>query len=107
MSDGAPRPLRAALLWVSELIVAIAGWGTVWMRQLEAPGCGQTCDGSLLYATIDAFAWWCVLVVAASGAISLLFARQRSMSFVPIIGIVLIVVGAFVAHGLCNQALAP
>lgn len=107
MSDSAPRPLRTTLLWVLELVVATAAWGTVWMRQLEAPGCGQTCDGTLLYATIDAFAGVCVVVVAASGVISLLFGRQRSVSFVPMIGIALIVIGAFVAHALCSQALAP
>lgn len=107
MVDSAPRPLRTALLWVLELAIATAAWGTVWLRQLEAPGCGQTCDGTLLYATIDGFFWVCVVIVASSGVISLFFARQRSMSFVPVTGIVLIVIGAIVGHGLCSQAMAP
>ncbi|AXL11727.1 hypothetical protein DXT68_05895 [Microbacterium foliorum] len=107
MVDSAPRPLRTALLWILELAVAMAAWGTVWLRQLGVPGCGQTCDGTLLYAAIDAFFWVCVVIVASSGVISLLFAQHRSMSFVPVTGIVLIVIAAFVAHGLCSQALAP
>jgi len=107
MVDSAARPLRAALLWVLELAVATAAWGTVWLRQLGVPGCGQTCDGTLLYAAIGVFFWVCVVIVVSSGVISLLFARRRSMSFVPVTGIVLIVIAAFVSHVLCSQALAP
>lgn len=107
MSDSAPRPLRTTLFWFLEVVVAMAAWGTVWFRQLEVPGCGQTCDGTLLYAAIDGFAWACVVIVVTAGVISLLFGRRRSMSFVPVTGTVLIVIGAFVVHGLCSQALAP
>lgn len=107
MVDSAPRPLRTALLWVLELAVATAAWGTVWLRQLEAPGCGQACDGTLLYAAITGFFWACVVIVASSGVISLLLARHRSLSFVPATGIILIVIAAIVAHGLCTQAVAP
>ncbi len=107
LPDNPPRPLRTTLFWFLELVVAMAAGGTVWLRQLGAPGCGQTCDGTLLYAAIDGFAWACVVIVVASGVISLLFGRRRSMSFVPVTGIALIVIGAFVAHGLCSQALAP
>lgn len=79
----------------------------VWLRELEAPGCAQECNGELLLRTFDITGWTILAVVVAFTVGTITLRRHRWAWNIPTVGLVIILIGAVIAHQLCSQALAP
>lgn len=101
------RHRRTILLSVAQALIAGIAWATIWLRQLEVPGCGQECNGELLLRTIEVSGWAALAIVVVSTAAVVALGRQRWVWTLPVVGLVTILIGAAIAHQLCNLALAP
>lgn len=102
-----PRLRTTIVLSVLQAVVAGIAWISVWLRQLEAPGCAQECNGELLLRTIDITGWTILGVVVASTIGTITLRRHRWVWSIPTGGLVIVLIGAVIAHQLCSQALAP
>lgn len=93
-------------LFAAELLVALIAPFFVLLRQLSIPHCGTSCDFELLTWTGYAFIGVCLVIVVASvWAMVVRQHRGRSIWWIPVAGIVLILAGVLGANLLSDVAL--
>ncbi|MFT3799478.1 hypothetical protein [Microbacterium sp.] len=99
------REDTAWTLWVVQSCIAICAVIYIWMRALSIPHCGLDCDTKLLQQALVAF-FWTALGLAVLSAALLGVARSRLwLWMIPVVGLGLTVIAAFVANYVSDIAL--
>ncbi|CAL4861183.1 hypothetical protein MMM2322_02868 [Microbacterium sp. MM2322] len=100
-----PHARLAWVLWAVLLVVAVVSSFLVWFRVISIPRCSQSCDFEMLQMA----SMLCALVgfgAVAIATILLFVLRSHRLSWVvPVVGIAVVLVVAFVTNHLSDIAL--
>lgn len=100
----APGSILSTVLWGVQLFIAVLAIAQVYFRRISIPHCDLQCDFALLDLTGNLFAVLALCLFALVGVLQTVLPGP-SRWWLPSLGIVLTLLGAFTANAVSDAAL--